>query len=113
MNMFERAFHALYNAQTRSLGVKILATITGYGVNRPAILGIVDADIGIVEGGTGELAGYELQMKVSDLSGEPPKGTAVTCNGAAAGKSLQTAGPVSNRGAIYLIQLKDFAAMGK
>jgi len=109
-NQFERAFDALYRVQTRVLGEAIVATVGAYAVNKPAILGSVDADMVVVSGGVADAGGYEVQMKTSDFSGEPPDGTQATCNGEATGKTLQTAGPVTRCGGTWRIKLIDFAS---
>lgn len=89
MSGFTTAFDELYAVQTAELGVAILATITGFGVNVPAILSANTADTFYIEGSTGVEGGYILQIKESSLSGTPPKGTQVSCNGSATGETLQ------------------------
>lgn len=89
MSGFTTAFDELYAVQTAELGVAILATITGFGVNVPAILSTNTAESVYLEGSTGVEGGYMLQIKQSALSGSPTKGTQVTCNGSATGATLQ------------------------
>ena len=88
MNLFDRAFDELYACQTRTLGVAIKATVTGYAENKPALLSTVNDDDGAVMGGIGQAGGYTLQMKVSDFPKAPEHDTLVTVNGDAAGERL-------------------------
>lgn len=55
------------------------ATVGAFATNKPCIVSAVDLDELIAAGGVYDEGGYELQMAESDFSGEPPKGTAVTC----------------------------------
>lgn len=109
MGGFDSRFNQMYAAQTRTLGIAIVATITGYGVNVPAILGEIAEDQIYVEGGNAESGGYELQVKASSLSGEPVKRTVVTCNGDATGEQLQITNITKSAG-IYTLRLEDFAS---
>lgn len=89
MNQFVLNFDEAIAVQTEVLGVAILATVTGYGANKPALLSAVDQNEQFQFGTTAEAGGFMLQIKQSDLSAEPPKGTQVTCNGSATGATLQ------------------------
>lgn len=90
MSEFTNAFAELYAVQTAVLGVAILATVTGYGTNRQALLSGVDQGDSFGEGTTSApLNSYILQILGSDLSAKPPNGTQVTCNGSATGLTLQ------------------------
>lgn len=110
MNQFERAFDNLYRVQTRVLGEAIVATVGAYAVNKPAILGSVDTEMVVVSGGTANAGGFELQMKTSDFTTEPPDGTPVTCNGEATGKTLETSGSPQRKGGTWIIRAIDFAS---
>ncbi len=89
MSRFTDAFDRLYDAQTRNVGIAIVATITGFGANKPALLSGVNQNQVYIPGSTAEQGGYMLQIKQGDLSAEPSKGTSVTCNGSATGTVLQ------------------------
>lgn len=106
MSNFTSAFDEIYAVQTAELGVAILATVTGYGTNKPALLSGVDQHAMYAEGTTAEGGGYLLQIKASDLSSQPPKNTAVTCNGSATGVSLQIVS-LAIVNAIYEISVAD------
>lgn len=103
-------FDRLYAAQTRTIGVAILATVDGYASGKPAILSTIATNDIYVDGGTATDGGYELQMKASDFGTEPPKQTRVTCNGDAAGIELEVMDVDTSNG-IYLIKLASFAAV--
>lgn len=109
MALFAEAFDELWDAQTEALGIEIRATIAPYTTDAKAILGEVDADMQIISGGIADAGGYEVQIKASDFTGEPPKGTPATCNGEAAGLALET-GKVSKKGAVWVIPLFDYSA---
>lgn len=109
-NSFERAFDQLYSTLTRSMGLPIVATVGAYAVNKPAILSTVGNDEGIVLGGMAEGGTFDIQMKVSDFSSQPPKGTLITCNGMADGKTL-TVHECPNHGAVYMIRAVDYASL--
>lgn len=80
----------MYTVQTDVLGVAILATVTGYGTSKPALLSGVDQADTYIEGSTaGAGNSFLLQILQSDLSAKPVQGTQVTCNGSASGLTLQ------------------------
>lgn len=108
-NLWHVRFDRLHDCQTRQLGVDIRATVTGFLSNARAVLSGLDANSMIVDGGMAETGGYEIQVKTSDVTGEPAKGTAATVNGAAQGKTLEVIS-ATNNGGVWLIQLGDFAA---
>ena len=106
MNSFERAFDRLYAVQTRTLKVAILATIGSSATSKPAILGTVRDDDSVVDGGTGQRGGYELQMKASDFTSAPSHDAACAVNGAASGESLVLTA-FDNRSSIYVLTVGD------
>jgi len=90
MSGFTSAFAELYAVQTAELGVAILATVTGYGTNKEALLSGVDQGDSFGAGTTALPSNsYLLQIIGTDLSARPPNGTQVTCNGSATGLTLQ------------------------
>lgn len=109
MSGFTTAFDELYAVQTAELGVTILATIANFGTNVPAILSANTADSIYIEGSTGAEGGYMLQIKQSSLTGAPPKGTQVTCNGSATGETLQAV-KIDLANDIYEITVGDIQA---
>lgn len=111
-NSFVNSWIRLYDAQTRRLGVQILTTVSGYASNAPAIISEVDLDNIFIEGGHAEAGGWNLQMRLSDLSGDPPKGTVVTCNGEPQGLTLEVLNFKRNNGIGYCTVV-DFAAVTK
>lgn len=101
MSLFTDAYSQLVAAQTFSK-TSILATVTGYATNKPAILGSVPTDPAFVDGSTAEAGTYELMMLASDFSAEPPRNTPVTCGGEATGKSLRVLNVVNVNGTYVL-----------
>lgn len=99
----------LYDAQSRDLGEYIVATIAGFCISKPAIISAIDIDAQFIEGGVAEGGGWNIQMRLSDLSGEPPKGTSITCNGEAAGSPLEVLNFQRNNGIAYITAV-DFSA---
>lgn len=99
----------LYPAQTQVLGIQIVATITGYCTNKPAIISAVKLDSIFIEGGVAENGGWEIQIRLSDLSGEPPKGTKISCNGESSGHDLEV-DSFDRNGLIGYITAVDFGA---
>jgi hypothetical protein len=109
-NALTQQFEGMYAAQTAILGVAIRATITGYGTNVRAVLNNVDTESFVMDGGVALRGGFSMLVKSSDLSGEPPKQTAVTANGPAAGLTLEIS-EVKNNYGTYDITVADFANM--
>lgn len=108
-NLWDARFDRLHAVQTRQLGVDIRATIAGHCVSAKAILGSIDTNSMVFSGGVAEAGGYEIQVKVSDCTGEPVKQSATTVNGAASGLTLEVY-DAQNQGGVYVIQLADFAS---
>lgn len=106
MSQFTSAFDDLYTVQTDALGVAIVATVTGFCTNKPAIISEDTSDNAYLEGTTGKKGGYTLQMKQSDFSAEPTKNTQVTCNGNATGLTLQLTS-IDLANAIYILTVGD------
>lgn len=86
---FVSAFDQLYACQTRNLGVAIIATVADVGTDKAALLSVVDETDNYGAGTTMVTGGFMLQIKQTDLSADPPKNAAVTCNGSATGLTLQ------------------------
>jgi len=109
-NPSDTRFDSLHASITQSMlnGVVVEATIGD--VTGLAICSEVEDDSVIVMGGTAEGGVYDIQMKVSDFSTVPTKGTAITCNGPANGKELAVH-QVKNHGAVYMIRAVDFASL--
>lgn len=100
----------LYPAQGLvNKGLQVVVTIQGYCINKPAVLSAVKLDKIFTEGGAAENGGWEIQMLLSDLSGEPPKGTKISCNGEASGHDLEV-DSVDRNGLIAYITAVDFGA---
>lgn len=91
-----------------------MATIGTYAIDKPAILGTVMMDEGLIPegGGLAEGGGYSLQMKAEDFDGIPPKQTSVVVNGDAAGFSLEIASKDRANG-MYMIRVIDYAATAR
>ncbi len=100
---FTGVWPLLYEAQTFAIGVAILVTIDGYCSNKPAIISEVEVDAIFVEGPHAENGGWNIQVRVSDLSGEPPKQTAITCNGDATGHALEVLSYTARAGIAYIV----------
>lgn len=106
MSGFETAFSDLYAVQTAELGEEVVATIAGYCHDAPALLSDNTANDTFGAGSIIQQGGYTLQMRPSDFSSKPIKGTSVTCNGSAEGEELQVLSVnVANR--IYVIEVGD------
>jgi hypothetical protein len=112
-NQFVVAFNQLIAVQTSVLGGAILATVGSVAANKPALLSEVDAHTEFIEGGMGETGGFTLEMLITDFSGVPTVGTAVTCNGSATGKTLHVIrDPKIVNGATYQIAVGDLSTDG-
>lgn len=103
-------FARQYACQTRTTGVAVLATVTGYAASKPALLSAVDTLAGYGDGTTLEMGGFVLEMLITDFSARPPKGTAATCNGSATGISLRVLDVKTINSATYLISVGDINA---
>ncbi len=110
-NQFALAFADLIAVQTEVLGAAILATVGAFAVNKPALISEVDMDAEFVEGGIGQGGGFTLEMLITDFSSQPTKGTAISANGSAAGKSLVLVKDAEIiNGATYRLTAGDFTA---
>jgi hypothetical protein len=106
----QAAFRQLYTRQTYATGTAVVATIGNVATSKPAIITELDADEQIIDGGMGDEGGYTLEMLISDFSGTPAKGMAVTCNGSAAGEALKIIrDPKVVNGTTYILTAGDFS----
>ncbi len=112
-NRFVNAWRRLYQAQTNTLGVQIFATVEGYAVSKPAIIGSRNLNDIFIEGGMSEDGEITIQMEAGDFSGEPPKNTVVTCNGALSNKRYDLLESPENNNQIYYLKLGLMAARTK
>lgn len=106
MNRIESNFLRCYAAQSRTLGYDVVATIGTACVNAKAILGTVNDDDTIVEGGIGQRGGFLLQILASEFASTPAHDDSVTCNGAAANQKLVVTS-FDLPGSVYRIQVGD------
>ncbi len=109
---FTGVWPLLYEAQTAALGVAIVVTIDGYCTSKPAVISEIAVDDIYVDGPHAEAGGWSIQVRVSDLSGEPPKRTAISCNGDATGHALEVLNYTARAGIAY-ITAADFSAVTK
>jgi len=104
------AWEGLYAAQTRSIGIAILATIEGFCVDAEAIVSQINLDDIYVEGPHAEGGGWNIQMRLSDIQSEPPKQTPISCNGEADGHELLLLNFTRNNGIAYIVAA-DFSSV--
>ena len=110
MSNVTTAFSECYSNQTTESGVAVLATVTGYATNKPALLTEVSTMDSYADGTTLESGGFTLEMLISDFSAKPEDRTQVTCNGSAAGFALQVTKVEIVNSATYRITVADFSA---
>jgi hypothetical protein len=111
-NQYINAWNALYQAQISTLGQYILATVEGYGTDIKAVISDVTLSEIFMEGPHGESGGWNLQVLLNQLSGDPPKGTRVSCNGEPEGHALEVLEFKRNNGVGYL-SVVDTSALTK
>ncbi len=105
------AFDELLDAQEEVLGTRVTATITGFATDQDCIPTAGNSDLLQLDGGSAFQGGYTLQMRMSDFSGEPTKGTpvAISCY---PDNALELTSAPAQAGGIYTLSVGDLAQTG-
>jgi hypothetical protein len=105
------SWYRLWAAQGRRIGLDVMADLGEYGGGK-AIISSVVVDPSFISGGIAEAGGWNIQIPIRELIGEPAKKSRITCNGEAEGKDLRVDNVERNNGIFYILAV-DFAASNR